>query len=256
MIALFDSGLGGLSVLRAVRAVLPQHDLVYFADSAACPYGPRPVAFVRARSLAIGRWLVAQGAQVLVVACNTASSAALDDLRAVLPIPVVGMEPGLKPAVAATRSGVVGILATSNTLCGERLAALVTRFADGVEVLTQPCPGLVEQVEAGDLASVATQRLVQAYVQPLLARGADTLVLGCTHYPFLRSLIADAAGAGVVIIDTGPAVARQVARVAASQRLAANVGDVRAWTTGDPTLVASALEGLAGAHVVVAHALV
>src|SRR5262245_36018669 len=146
-IALFDSGLGGLSILHEVRQRLPRHDLLYLADTAYCPYGPRPAEEVRARALAIGRWLVGRGAGLLVVACNTASSAALELLRAELPITVVGMEPGLKPAAAATRSGRVGVLATSSTLAGERFAGLVERYADGIEVITQPCPGLVELVE-------------------------------------------------------------------------------------------------------------
>lgn len=254
MIALFDSGLGGLSVLREVRAELPRHNLAYFADSAFCPYGPRPVGFVRERSLAIGRWLVEQGAALLVVACNTASSAALELLRAELPIPVVGMEPGLKPAVAATHTGRVGILATSNTLKGERFAGLVQRFADGVEVLTQPCPGWVEQVEAGALDAPETRALVRQYVRPLVERGADALVLGCTHYPFLRPLIAHAAGPEVTIIDTGPAVARQVARVAAARAIPAREGALRAWTSGSPNVVAPVLHRLAGEAMPVEHA--
>jgi glutamate racemase len=245
-IALFDSGLGGLSVLRELRAVLPQHDLLYLADTAYCPYGPRPSAEVCGRALAIGRWLAEQGAALLVVACNTASSAALELLRAELPIPVVGMEPGLKPAAAATRSGRVGVLATSNTLAGARFAALVERYADGVELITQPCPGLVECVEAGDLDSPAARALVERYVAPLLARGVDVLVLGCTHYPFLHPLIAQAAGPDVAIIDTGPAVARQTARVVARRGLPAGQGRARFWTTGDAAAVAPTLRRLAG----------
>jgi glutamate racemase len=255
-IALFDSGLGGLSVLRELRALLPQHDMLYLADTAYCPYGPRPVAELRARVLAIGRWLLAQGAGLLVVACNTASSVALELLRAALPIPVIGMEPGLKPAAMATRNGSVGVLATSNTLAGERFAALVERYADGVELITQPCPGLVEQVEAGDLGGPATRALVQRYVAPLLARGVDVLVLGCTHYPFLRPLIAEAAGPGVTIVDTGPAVARQVARVAAERGLPAGQGARRFWTTGDPAVVAPLLRRLLGEQAIVESALV
>jgi glutamate racemase len=239
-IALFDSGLGGLSVLREVRRQLPQHDLLYLADTAYCPYGPRPLAEVQQRSLALGRWLAGQGAGLLVVACNTASSAALELLRADLPIPIVGMEPGLKPAVAATHSGRVGVLATSNTLAGSRFAALVERYADGIEVITQPCPGLVERVESGDLAGPATRALVERYVAPLLAHGVDTLVLGCTHYPFLRPLIAEAAGARTTIVDTGPAVAQQVARVAAQRGLPQGCGRIRFWTTGDAEQVRAA----------------
>lgn len=244
MIALFDSGLGGLSVLREVRVLLPHHELMYVADSAFCPYGPKPVAFVRKRSLAIGRWLVDRGAALLVVACNTASSAALDVLRAELPIPVVGMEPGLKPAVAATRTGRIGVLATVNTISGGRMQGLIARYADGVEVLTQPCPGWVEQVEAGDLASDLTRELVAHYVVPLIDRGADTLVLGCTHYPFLRPLIAEVAGPRVAIIDTGPAVARQVARMVQYHGVAAKHAAIRVYTSGDPRMVTPVLRAL------------
>jgi glutamate racemase len=248
---MFDSGLGGLSILREVRQRLPQHDLFYLADSAYCPYGPRPADEVRARALAIGRWLVEQGAALLVVACNTASSAALDVLRAELPIAVVGMEPGLKPAAAATRSGRIGVLATSNTLAGARFAALVERYAEGVEVITQPCPGLVELVEAGELDGPAARALVERYVAPLLERGVDTLVLGCTHYPFLRSTIADIAGRYVAIVDTGPAVAWQVARVAAQRGLAAGQGRARFWTTGDSAQVAAAARRVLDEEIVV-----
>jgi glutamate racemase len=246
MIALFDSGLGGLSVLRDVRSLLPSHDYLYVADTAYCPYGPRPAAFVRERSLTISRRLADLGAQLVVVACNTASSAALDLLRAELPVAVVGMEPGIKPAAAATRSGRVGVLATSGTIGGQRFAALIGRFAEGVEVYTQPCPGLVEQVEAGALAGPQTRALVEQYLDPLLARGVDTLVLGCTHYPFLRPLIAEVAGPAVAIIDTGPAVARQVQRVAAQAGLMPGTGWVRCLTTGDPAAVAPIAAALLG----------
>jgi glutamate racemase len=250
-IALFDSGIGGLSVMREVRRLLPRHDLLYFADTAYCPYGPRPLTEIRARSLAIGRWLMERGAGLLLVACNTASSATLELLRAELPLPVVGMEPGLKPAVAASRNGRIGVLATSNTLAGVRFAALVERHAGGVEMLTQPCPGLVEQVEAGDLDGPATRALVERYLQPLLERGADTIVLGCTHYPFLRPLLVEIAGPGVTLVDTGPAVAAQVARVAARHALPSGSGVVRCWTSGDPATVAPVISRLLRENVVV-----
>ena len=245
-IALFDSGVGGLSVLREVRALLPQHDMLYLADTAYCPYGPRPAAELRGRALAIGRWLSEQGAGLLVVACNAASSAALELLRAELPIPVVGMEPGLKPAAAATCSGHIGVLATSSTLAGERFAALVERHAGGVELITQPCPELVTCVEAGDLDSPATRELVERYVVPLLARGVDVLVLGCTHYPFLRPLIAEIAGPDIAIVDTGPAVARQVTHVAALHGLPAGQGRARFYTTGEVAVMAPVLRKLIG----------
>jgi glutamate racemase len=246
MIGVFDSGLGGLSVLRAVRALLPGHDLLYLADSAYCPYGPRPRAEVRARALAIGRWLVGQGAAVVVIACNTATSAAAELLRAELPVPVVGMEPGLKPAIAATRSGRVAVLATIGTLRGERFASLVDRFACGAQVMTVACPDLVGYVEAGDLDGPRARAAVAGYLWPLLADGVDSLVLGCTHFPFLRPLIADIAGPDVTIIDTGLAVAAQVARVAAAAGAGGRGGALRCVTTGDPAEVATALAGVWG----------
>jgi glutamate racemase len=256
MIALFDSGLGGLSVMREVRELLPQHDLLYFADSAHCPYGPKPIAFVRERSLTIGRWLAGQGAALIVVACNTASSVALEAMRAEISMPIVGMEPGLKPAIAATRSGRVGILATSNTLRTARFAALVQRFANGIEVLTQPCPGWVEQVEAGEISGSRTRALVEQYVTPLTAQGADTLVLGCTHYPFLRPLIEEIVDQTVTIIDTGPAVARQVARVAAQHKVGSGRSHIRCITNGNPAAVAPVMRRLLDASLRVEHAAV
>lgn len=245
-IGLFDSGLGGLSVARALRALLPRHDLIYLADTAHCPYGPLPAERVRERSLACARWLTGQGARVVVVACNTATSAAVETLRAALPVPIVGMEPGVKPAVAATRSGRVAVLATSGTLRGDRFARLVERFAGGVEVRTVACPGMVELVEAGELAGPRAAAVVAGYVAPLLAEGVDTLVLGCTHFPPLRPLIA-AAAPGAAIVDTGPAVAAQAARMAEAVGLAPGTGGVRCATTGAPAVVAPALAHVWGA---------
>jgi glutamate racemase len=253
MIGIFDSGLGGLSVLRAVRGLLPGHDLLYLADSAYCPYGQRPQAEVRARSLACGRWLVGRGAAVVVIACNTATSAAADLLRAELPVPVVGMEPGLKPAIAATRSGQVAVLATSGTLQGERFASLLERFAGGTQVFTVACPDLVAYVEAGDHNSPQARAAVAGYLAPLRARGVDTIVLGCTHFPFLRPLIADIAGPETAIIDTGTAVAAQVARVSESAGDGPGHRDLRCVTTGDPAEVAGPLARVWGGPLPLAH---
>lgn len=245
-IGLFDSGLGGLSVARAVRSLLPRHDLIYLADTAHCPYGPLPVERVRERSLACAGWLIARGARVVVVACNTATSAAVETLRAALPVPIVGMEPGVKPAVATTRSGRVAVLATSGTLRGDRFARLVERFAGGVEVRTVACPGMVELVEAGELAGPRAEAVVAGYVAPLVAEGVDTLVLGCTHFPPLRPLIA-AAAPGATIVDTGPAVAAQAARMAEAVGVGPGAGGMRCATTGDPAAVAPALARVWGA---------
>jgi glutamate racemase len=199
---------------------LPSEHLLYVADSKHCPYGGRSDDFIRERSRRITRFLLQQGAKGVVVACNTATSAAIDELRREFSgTPFVGMEPAVKPAAAATRGKVVGVLATGATLGGDRFAGLAQRFADGIELLTQPCPGLVEQVEAGDLDSELTRELLRQYAQPLLDRGADTLVLGCTHYPFLRGTLADLVGPDITLIDTGEAVARQLARVLAATQL-------------------------------------
>jgi len=249
-IGVFDSGLGGLSVLREIRRLLPHEDLLYVSDSAHVPYGDKTEAHIRERSLLLARFLQAQGAKALVVACNTATAAAITQLRQELPeLPVVGMEPALKPAVAATRSGVVGVLATVGTLASARFAALLARYAGDVEVVTQPCPGLVEQIERGDLDGPHTRELVQRYTQPLLARGADTLILGCTHYPFVRRLIEEIVGPEVRLIHTGPAVARQVERVLRERDLLApplRLGRELFWTSGVPAALQPSISALWG----------
>jgi glutamate racemase len=212
---MFDSGLGGLSVLREVIGLLPDAEVVYVADSAHVPYGPKPPAFIRERALGIARFLVEQHAvAAVVVACNTATTHAVETLRQAFPsVPIVGMEPAIKPAAAATRSGIVGVLATEATLGGERFVDLAQRYSDGIELLTQPSPGLVECVEAGNIDGEEAVRLLRTYTGPMLARGADTIVLGCTHYPFLRNTLQRIVGPSVTLIDTGEAVARQIARV-------------------------------------------
>ena len=251
MIALFDSGLGGLSVLREVRSRLPQHDLLYLADTAYCPYGTKPDSFVQQRSLQIARFLLDYGVRLLVVACNTASSAALEVLRAELPIPIVGMEPGLKPAIAATHNGTIGVLATSGTLAGERFARLVERFAYQQTVITQPCPGLVEQVERGAIDDPTTDALLKQYIEPLLAEGVDTVVLGCTHYPFLRKPITRIVGSDIMIIDTGPAVARQVEHMTLKHDITPGNTTTHYLTTGSADDVMSISERLLGEPITV-----
>jgi glutamate racemase len=211
-IGVFDSGVGGLSVLHHIRQLLPQERLIYVADSGHVPYGDKSPAYIEKRSLALTRFLVSQGADAIVIACNTATAAAVTSLRSQFDIPIVGMEPAVKPAVAATRSGVVGVLATIGTLESARFAALLEKYAGEVEIVTQGCPGLVEQVELGELHSARTRELVGRYTAPLIARGADTLILGCTHYPFLATLIREMVGDGITLVDTGAAVARQLQR--------------------------------------------
>ncbi len=210
IIGVFDSGVGGLSVLRHIRQALPDARLIYIADSGHVPYGDKPASYIEQRSLALARFLIEQGADAIVIACNTATAAAAATLRSHFDIPIVAMEPAVKPAVAATRSGVVGVLATVGTLESSRFAALLERYAGEVEIVTQGCPGLVEQVEQGNLSGAETRALIARYTAPLLARGADTLILGCTHYPFLARLITEVVGDTITLVDTGAAVARQL----------------------------------------------
>lgn len=212
-VGVFDSGIGGISVLRELQRLLPAEDFIYYADSLYCPYGSKRREDIVVRAVAITDFLLARGAKLIVVACNTATIAAVEHLRQTYLVPFVGMEPAVKPAVAATRSGVVGVLATGSALAGDKFHRLVAEHARDVRVITQPCPELVERVEQGDLAGPRTRHLVERYAAPLIQAGADVLVLGCTHYPFLRPLIADVVGPAVTLLDTGEAVARQARRV-------------------------------------------
>jgi glutamate racemase len=213
-IGIFDSGIGGLSVLRAVRALLPGERLIYVGDQGHVPYGPRPLAEVQGFSVAITRFLLAQGAKMVVVACNAASAAALHHLRAEFPdVPFVGMEPAVKPAAEQTHSGVVGVLATPATFQGALYASVLERFANGVTVLQDTCPGLVGQIERGDLSGPQTRRILEKALRPMIAAGADTVVMGCTHYPFVIPLIEEIGGGRLRVIDPAPSVAKQVKRV-------------------------------------------
>ncbi len=236
-IGVFDSGVGGLSVLQAIRQELPAEDLIYLADQAHVPYGPRPSSEVRRFAETITRYLLGQGAKVVVVACNTASAAALHHLRETFSgLPFVGMEPAVKPAAESTRSGVVGVLATPATFQGALYASVIERFAQGVTVLQNTCPGLVGEIEAGHLDGTETRLILENALHPMLAQGIDTIVLGCTHYPFVIPLIQEIAGPQVRVIDPAPAVARQVGRVLEVNglRRANGAGWGRYLTTGDP----------------------
>jgi glutamate racemase len=223
---------------------LPAEHLLYVADSGHAPYGERPGAMIRARAERVTEFLIGQGAKAIVIACNTATGIAAAHLRARHGLPIIAMEPAVKPAAACTRSGVIGVLATSGTLRSDKFEALRGRFHGAVEVLTQPCPGLVELIEAGDFETGALRGLLADLVLPLVERGADTLVLGCTHYPLVRGLIADIAGSGVSITDAGSAVARQLEhRLAAAGLLRPDAEPGRAdfWTSADPPQAAAAL---------------
>ena len=249
VVGVFDSGIGGLSVWREIDALLPYADLLYVADQAHCPYGPRSAGEIRSLAEEITAFLIRQGADVVVVACNTASAAALHHLRKRFPAPIVGMEPAVKPAAEHTHSGHVGVIATPVTFQGMLFASLLERFAQGVAVHTQVCPGLVEQVETGLLESDETMALLHGYLDPLVEQGIDTLVLGCTHYPFLRRSIARVMGPDIEIIDPAPAVARQTAHVLARTRPDAprsRRGQRTLYTTGDVTLFGQQVARLLG----------
>ena len=235
-IGVFDSGVGGLSVLAEIQRLLPNETLLYVADCGNIPYGEKTPAFIRQRCSVMAGFFQEQGAKALVLACNTATVAGVADLRRDYPQwPIVGMEPAVKPAAAATRSGVVGVLATTGTLQSAKFAALLDRFASDVRVITRPCPGLVELIEAGELHSDVTRDLLRSYVDPLLAEGCDTLILGCTHYPFIKPLIMELVPASVSLIDTGAAVARQLQRLLAERDLLSPgpVSEPRLWTSGN-----------------------
>ena len=236
LIGIFDSGVGGLSVLRAIRQQIPAQPVIYLADQAHVPYGAKTAQEVCQFSEDVTRFLLAKGAEVIVVACNTASAAALYHLRATFPdVPFVGMEPAVKPAATHTRSGVVGVLATPVTFEGALYASVVERFARGVIVLEDACPGLVAEIEAGHLEGEETRVILEKALRPMLAKGVDTVVMGCTHYPFVIPLIQKIAGPGVEVIDPSPAVARQAARLLAARgRLARGPepGRLQIFTTG------------------------
>jgi glutamate racemase len=212
-VGIFDSGVGGLSVFKAIRHELPEEKLIYLADQAHVPYGSRPLIEVREFSEAISAYLIQNGAKLIVVACNTASAAALQSLREKFPnTPFVGMEPAVKPAVENTQSRVVGVLATPATFQGALYASVVERFANGVTLLTDTCPELVNQIENGEMSTPATQEILERALKPMLEQGIDTVVLGCTHYPFVIPQIRAICGPNVRVIDPAPAVARQVRR--------------------------------------------
>ncbi len=250
-IGVFDSGIGGLSVLRHVHALLPDEELLYFADSGFAPYGEKPEAVIVERALAIAAFLLRFKVKAIVVACNTATAAAIAALRARYPqLHVVGVEPGLKPAAALTRTGTVGVLATEGTLASDKFQKLQQQVAEssGARFLLQACNGLADQIEKGETHSRDTALLVQRYVAPLVAQQADTLVLGCTHYPFVEQLVRDAAGKDVTLVDTGEPVARQLQRLLSQAGLLSphtgRAGALSAYTTGSRSALQTAFRRL------------
>ena len=244
-IGVFDSGVGGLSVLRAMRTQLPGEAIIYFGDQGHVPYGPRPLEQIQSFSEGITQFLLNQEAKIIVVACNTASAAALKYLRAKFPdVSFVGMEPAIKPAAEHTETGVVGVLATPATFQGALYASVVERFGAGVELLQSTCPGLVQRIEAGDLDGKSTRTILEDALFPMLERNIDTVVLGCTHYPFVIPLIEQIVGGKVRVIDPAPAVARQAKRLIEAQGMlnpSEARGDVRFFTSGDVLAMQSML---------------
>ena len=250
-IGIFDSGVGGLSVAREIRRALPGEDLLYVADTAYCPYGDRALEDVRERALAVGRYVEGAGAKLLVAACNTASGAALEQLREALAIPVVGLEPAVKTGAAVTRNGKVGVMATAGTLTSARYARLVREHARGIEVQPQPCPGLADLIEEGHLDDERLHARLEQLTRPLRDAGVDTVILGCTHYAFVSGPLGRVLGPGVQLIDSAPAIARRTEHLLGEDGSpgADGPGRLAVLTTGDPHKVAPVVVRLWGAEV-------
>ena len=244
-VGIFDSGVGGLSVMQAIRTRLPHAELLYAADTGHAPYGDRSEAFLCDRSERIARFLTDQGAQIVVVACNTATAAAVAALRAASPtLPLVGVEPGIKPAVASSAARRIGVLATTRTLASDKFQRLAQAHADGAQLVLQACPGLADAIEAADAAGSGLDVLVERYCAPLRDAGVDVAVLGCTHYVFARALF-ERALPGVRLVDTADAVARQTARLAADIAPSDDASPdfespaLRAWSSAAPEVLAA-----------------
>ena len=249
-IGVFDSGIGGISVLRVIREQMPAEPISYFGDQGHVPYGSRSMGQIQSFSEAITLFLLTQGAKIIVVACNTASAAALKDLREKFPdISFVGMEPAVKPAAEHTQTGRVGILATPATFQGALYSSVVERFANGVVLLQDTCPGLVQQIEQGNLDGEETRMILEEALLPMLEKNIDTVVLGCTHYPFVIPVVQQIVGDNVRVIDPAPAVAKQVRRVLEAKdmrREFKSQGDLKLYTSGDPGVLEALLPKLLG----------
>ncbi|MCI4411488.1 MAG: glutamate racemase [Thiotrichales bacterium] len=241
-IGVFDSGVGGLSVLKEIRALMPAEHLYYVADSGYAPYGDKSSDYIVARAELIVRFFLAQHVKAIVVACNTATSVAVDQLRVWCPVPIIAMEPAIKPAALHTKTGVVGVLATTQTIGSANVNRLIAQHGQDIKVLLRACAGFVEQVEAGALHGDVTRQLVRQHVQPLVDAGVDTLVLGCTHYPFLLDEIRAAATDAVHIIDPSAAIARQLQRKLTEKEALSEANQQGVdcfWTSGETAKVAA-----------------
>lgn len=218
MIGVYDSGIGGLSVWKELAQVMPKERYFYVSDAGYCPYGPKPKEEILERAKAVTEYLISNGAEIVVVACNTATAAAIEYLRGHYPIPFVGMEPAVKPAAINTKTGAIGVLATKGTFKGELYLRTLHKFASNAKVIEQVGEGLVELVESGDTKSEKARELVGRYVIPMIEQGADHIVLGCTHYPFLEDTIREFTSNKVTIVNPAPAVAKRAAEVLSGRR--------------------------------------
>ena len=249
-IGIFDSGVGGLSVLRAIRGQMPAESIIYFGDQGHVPYGSRSMKQIQNFSEGITNFLLEQHAKIIVVACNTASAAALKYLREKFPnVQFVGMEPAVKPAAEQTQTGKVGVLATPATFQGELYASVVERFANGVELFQNTCNGLVQQIEQGNLEGKETRKILEDALLPMLEKNIDTVVLGCTHYPFVIPLIQQIVGDKDRVIDPAPAIAKQVERLLEARGMRSDSKstlEIGLYTSGDPELLKSMLSVLVG----------
>ena len=251
-IGVFDSGVGGISVLKHIHVLLPHESLLYLADSLYAPYGNKTAEEITARCMILADFLIAQNVKALVVACNTATAAAIDELREAFDIPIIGMEPAVKPAAEASKNGVIGVLATVGTLKSAQFAALLESYGRNVKVVTQACVGLVECIERGELDTTETKALIRLYATPLLAEGADTIVLGCTHYPFVKHVIQEIVGDKITLIDTGAAVAKQLKRQLEEKDLLSTSqekAEVKFWTNSEAENASQVTDKLWGNHV-------
>ena len=253
-IGVFDSGLGGLSVVEQLRTELPRESIVYAADSRFCPYGQRAIAEIRARSEAMVGYLIERGAKLVITACNTASAAAIEILRERFAVPIVALEPAVKPAIALTRSGKIAVLATPSTAASPRLAALIERYGAGYDVRAIGVPGLADRVEEGDFDGPVVHALLAERLRSQVDDGVDVVVLGCTHYPFVRDVIQELAGPQVRIVDSGNAVARRARDVLVQSGSLCGLGSeqtLEVQTTGDPVAVQPIVERMLGQPIAV-----
>lgn len=253
-IGIFDSGVGGISVLKHIHTLLPNEHLMYMADSKYAPYGNKTANEITQRCLILCDYLLQKNVKAIVVACNTATAAAIDKLRETFEIPIIGMEPAVKPAAAASKNGIIGVLATVGTLKSAQFAALLEAYGRDVKVVTQACAGLVGCIERGEIDTPATEALIRMYTAPLLAEGADTIVLGCTHYPLVKHVIQEIVGDKITLIDTGTAVAKQLQRLLEEKGLLSTSREkakVTFWTNSEAENASQVTEKLWGERAII-----